>query len=111
MFLILLKFSFGLAWQYHSPSLLPVALAVYAAFDRNSWEQCREAASAFHRLRVPVIVAVIAFAIYTNDQILEVLAIPFQPGAKNTAVVPLLSLIVTAAALWLWARFFSWFEP
>jgi hypothetical protein len=111
MFLILLTFSLGLAWQYHYTSFLPFALAVYAAFDRNGWEQCREAASVFHRLRVPVFVAVIAFAIYTNDQILEVLAIPFQPGAKNTAIVPLLSLIVTATALWLWARFFSWFEP
>jgi hypothetical protein len=111
VFLILLTFSLGLAWQYHNASLLPFALAVYAAFDRNSWEQFREAAAAFHRLRVPVIVAIIAFAIYTNDQILEVLAIPFQAEAKSTAPVPLLSLIVTATALWLWARFFSWFEP
>ncbi len=111
MFLLLLTFSFGLAWQYHSLSIVPFALAVYAAFDRGAWHQCRELGLAIYRMRVPVIVALLAFAIYTNDQILEVLAMPYQPGATGTEIVPLLSFIATAVAIWLWARFFSWFEP
>ena len=110
MFLILLTFSFGLAWREHSTSILPFLLALYAAFDKSSWQQCRELGLAIFRMRVPVIVALIAFAIYTNDQILEVLAMPYQAGAEGTEVIPLLSFIVTAMALWLWARFFSWFE-
>jgi predicted acylesterase/phospholipase RssA len=110
MFLILLTFSFGLAWQYHELSIAPFMLALYAAFSREAWHQCSELGSAILRMRVPVIVALLAFAIYTNDQILEVLAMPYQTGARSAETVPLLSFIATATALWLWARFFSWFE-
>ena len=110
MFLLLLTFSFGVAWQYHELSIAPFLLALFAAFNNKAWYQVRELGLAVYRMRVPVIVALLAFGIYTNDQILEVLAMPYQEGARSAETVPLLSFVATAMALWLWARFFSWFE-
>ena len=60
---------------------------------------------------MPVIVGLIAFAIYTNDQILEVLAMPYQVWPPRGEAIPLLSLAGIGVALWFWARFFSWFGP
>ena len=103
--------SFGLAWEYHDAGVLPFVLALYAVVSGDAWSQCREAASAIYRMRVPVIVALIAFAIYTNDQILEVLAMPYQVWPPQGEAIPLLSLVAIGVALWFWARFFSWFGP
>ena len=78
MFIILFSLSLALAWEYHDAGVLPFLLGLYAVLRGNLWSQFREAASALFRMRVPVIVALLAFAIYTNDQILEVLAMPYQ---------------------------------
>jgi len=103
--------SFAVAWQYHDAGILPFALLVFAAFHANSWHECRQLGLAVYRMRVPVIAALLAFAIYTNDQILEVLAKPYVGQSGRVEVLPVLSFVVTAMALWLWARFFSLFEP
>ena len=109
MFIILFSLSLALAWEYHDAGVLPFLLGLYAVLRGNLWSQFREAASALVRMRVPVIVALLAFAIYTNDQILEVLAMPYQVWPPRGEAIPLLSLAGIGFALWFWARFFSWF--
>ena len=92
MFIILFSLSLALAWEYHDAGVLPFLLALYAVLRGNLWSQFREAASALVRMRVPVIGALLAFAIYTNDQILEVLAMPYQVWPPRGEAIPLLSL-------------------
>ena len=111
MFIILFSLSLALAWEYHDAGVLPFLLGLYAVLRGNLWNQFREAASALFRMRVPVIAGLLAFAIYTNDQILEVLAMPYQVWPPRGEAIPLLSLAGIGVALWFWARFFSWFGP
>ncbi len=111
MFLIVWMVSFAVAWQYHDAGILPFALLIFAGFHAKSWHECRELGLAVYRMRVPVIAAVLAFAIYTNDQILEVLATPYLSRSGRVESLPVLSFALTVMALWLWARFFSLFEP
>ncbi len=111
MFIILFSLSLALAWEYHDAGVLPFLLGLYAVLRGNLWSQFREAASALFRMRVPVIAGLLAFAIYTNDQILEVLAMPYQVWPPRGEAIPLLSLAGIGVALWFWARFFSWFGP
>ena len=87
MFIILFSLSLALAWEYHDAGVAVPAWAL-RGLEGQSLEPIPEAASALFRMRVPVIAGLLAFAIYTNDQILEVLAMPYQSGRREARPSP-----------------------